>query len=318
VREQALLQNEQRVTSLLSQKDEEITYLQQLVSQLQQQQEHFSEVAVKQGVARREEELRVLVMKREEEVAVAIAEREEEIMEAVRNREAEVDAACLRREELIRTEVDARIQWVLAKESELKVEEMRLEEVKRELEETAKVQQQSAVATKTAKGSFKLSYSGFRLCSWVRHCPVGRKEKRPLEEVKNLFEPMTRMAQVTPVQQHGRRKIEPQATSKSTPSMCHTASVQTPTSRPIPMDYMPSAMKGVVLTSTGEILATPTPAELVNLFKCSPKVGLNFGKIFDFEEGDSGEKAVQEDQHEGDGASPPPSPSSRKERAKEE
>ena len=167
MREQALLQNEQRVTSLLSQKDEEITYLQQLVSQLQQQQEHFSEVAVKQGVARREEELRVLVMKREEEVAVAIAEREEEIMEAVRNREAEVDAACLRREELIRTEVDARIQWVLAKESELKVEEMRLEEVKRELEETAKVQQQSAVATKTAKGSFKLSYSGFRLCSWI-------------------------------------------------------------------------------------------------------------------------------------------------------
>jgi len=82
------------------------------------------------------------------------------------------------------------------------------------------------------------------------------------------------------------------------------------------MDYMPSAMKGVVLTSTGEILATPTPAELVNLFKCSPKVGLNFGKIFDFEEGDSGEKTVQ-DQHEDDGASPPPSPSSRKERAKD-
>jgi len=97
--------------------------------------------------------------------------------------------------------------------------------------------------------------------------------------------------------------------------MCHIASVETPISRSIPMDYMPSAMKGVVLTSTGEILATPTPAELVNLFKCSPKVGLNFGKIFDFE-GDSGEKASQK-QHEDDGASPPPSPSSRKERAKD-
>jgi hypothetical protein len=162
----------------------------------------------------------------------------------------------------------------------------------------------------------KLSYSGFRLCSWVRNCPIGRKEKRPLEEVKNLFEPMTRTAQVTPIQPHGRQKLDPQATSKSTPSMCHAASVETPTSRPIPMNYMPSAMKGVVLTSTGEILATPTPAELVNLFKCSPKVGLNFGKIFDFEEGDSGEKAVQ-DQHEDDSASPPPSPSSRKERAKD-
>ena len=98
--------------------------------------------------------------------------------------------------------------------------------------------------------------------------------------------------------------------------MCHTTSVETPISRPIPMDYMPSAMKGVVLTSTGEILATPTPAELVNLFKCSPKVGLNFGKIFDFEEGDSGENEVQ-DRHEDDGISPPPSPSSRKARVKD-
>ena len=82
------------------------------------------------------------------------------------------------------------------------------------------------------------------------------------------------------------------------------------------MDYMPSAMKGVILTSTGEILATPPPTELVNLFKCSPNVGLNFGKIFDFEEGDSGKKEVQ-DRHEDDGASPPPSPSSREERVKD-
>ena len=41
-------------------------------------------------------------------------------MEAVRNREAEVDAACVQREELIRKEVDERIQWVLAREHELK------------------------------------------------------------------------------------------------------------------------------------------------------------------------------------------------------
>jgi len=94
----------------------------------------------------------VLVMKREEEVAVAIAKREEEIMEAVRNREAEVDAACLQREELIKKEVDERIQWVVAKENELKAEEMKLE-VKRELVEgTKKVQRQSAAATTTAKG----------------------------------------------------------------------------------------------------------------------------------------------------------------------
>ena len=91
--------------------------------------------------------------------------------------------------------------------------------------------------------------------------------------------------------------------------------METPISRPINKAYIPSAMKGVVLTSTGEILATPTPAELVNLFKCSPKVGLNFGKIFDFEEGDSGEKKSQE-RHEISASSPPPSPTSRKEREK--
>jgi len=74
-------------------------------------------------------------------------------------------------------------------------------------------------------------------------------------------------------------------------------------------------MKGVVLTATGEILATPSPAELVNLFNRSLRVGLNIGKIFDFEEGDSGEKGSQE--RRGDpAASPPPSPSSRKEREK--
>jgi len=42
-------------------------------------------------------------------------------MKAVRNREGEVDVARLRRQQLIRKEVDERIQWVLANESELKV-----------------------------------------------------------------------------------------------------------------------------------------------------------------------------------------------------
>jgi hypothetical protein len=94
------------------------------------------------------------VMKMEEEVAVAITKREEEIMGAVRTREAEVDAACVQREELIKKEVDERIQWALARESELKAEEIRLEEVKRASEESAKkVQQQNAATTTTAKGS---------------------------------------------------------------------------------------------------------------------------------------------------------------------
>ena len=73
-------------------------------------------------------------------------------------------------------------------------------------------------------------------------------------------------------------------------------------------------MKGVDLTSTGEILATLYPLELVDLFNRSPKVGLNFSKIFDFKEDASGEES--EERHEDGTASPPPSPSSRKVREK--
>jgi len=60
----------------------------------------------------------------------------------------------------------------------------------------------------------------------------------------------------------------------------------------------PSAMKGVVLTATGEALATPSPAELAGMFDlsrrfedevgASPKVGLNFAQVFDFEDRDEG------------------------------
>ena len=44
-----------------------------------------------------------------------------------------------------------------------------------------------------------------------------------------------------------------------------------------------SAMKGVVLTSTGETLSTPAPnpAQFANLFVTTPKVGLHFEKIFE-------------------------------------
>jgi len=77
-----------------------------------------------------------------EEVTVAIAKREEEIVEPVCNREVEVGAACLQRKQLINEE-DQRIQQVLARERELKAEEIR-PGAKRELEDSAKkVQPQS-------------------------------------------------------------------------------------------------------------------------------------------------------------------------------
>jgi hypothetical protein len=76
------------------------------------------------------------------------------------------------------------------------------------------------------------------------------------------------------------------------------------------LDFAPSAMKGVVLTATGEPLATPAPGELAKLFVDSPKVGLDFSKIFD-----KTSKFVSED-HDGqdtdDDEGPPPSPCIRK------
>ena len=66
-------------------------------------------------------------------------------------------------------------------------------------------------------------------------------------------------------------------------------------------------MKGVIFTATGETVATPSPGELANLFVNSPKVGLNFAKIFDFDE-------HPEDASDGEytDAEGPPSPSVRK------
>lgn len=60
-------------------------------------------------------------------------------MEAVHNCKVKVDAADFQHEGLIK-EVDEQIPWILVRENELKVKEMRLEKVgvKRELEESEK------------------------------------------------------------------------------------------------------------------------------------------------------------------------------------
>src|SRR5258707_5412996 len=70
-------------------------------------------------------------------------------------------------------------------------------------------------------------------------------------------------------------------------------------------------MKGVDLTAMGEALATPSLTKLTKLFDSSPKVGLNFSKIFDFDEE---EKVIDSQCEEDMNHSPPPSPSSRRER----
>ena len=84
-----------------------------------------------------------------------------------------MDAVCVQCKELIKKEVNERIQWVLEKESELKAEEIRLEEVKRELEESAKkVQQQNVATTTTAKDSLR---STFRVFVFIHLLPCRLK-----------------------------------------------------------------------------------------------------------------------------------------------
>ncbi|KAF5384122.1 hypothetical protein D9615_003274 [Tricholomella constricta] len=309
LRETLLHEREQQMVAAVAQKDAEIANLQHMVAALQeqqvqqQQQNHYSqqqmEAAVKEAVGRREEELRILVMKREKEVADAMSRREEEIMEAVRRREAEVCEAWTAREMEIRREieekvkeVDERIDWIEKKEEELKVEDARLDTARVGLEE--------------------------KMAKWEESVVKGRKEKTPLEEVKNILAPLARLADDTPSQQ--RWKLD-NPTPKP-PLRAPFPSLSTPIARTPKFDAMPSAMKGVVLTSTGELLATPAPGGLTNLFSNSPRVGLNFTKIFNFESGDEDEDeedtgtitptAIATEQE----PSPPPSPSSRKEKEK--
>ncbi|KAF8649447.1 hypothetical protein AX16_005794 [Volvariella volvacea WC 439] len=284
-REAALLEKEQQLYNIVSQKDAEIANLQQVVSQLQQQKlitQHDLEVAVKTAIARREEELRVLVMKREEEVAAAMAAREEEILAAVRAREAEVCEAWVKKEEELRAEleesakdVEERLALVEKQEEALRAEEARLESLRSELEEKAQA----------AEETIKF-----------------RRPKTPLEEVKNLLGPLERMTLARDNVPLGRRAIE-NARIKA-PSYTPPSALSTPVARPRKADVgLASAMKGIVLTATGEALATPAPVQLTSIIMDSPKVGLNFGKIFDFDE-------------EADRTMRAPSPSSRKEKEK--
>ena len=313
-REQALLEKEQRLFILINQKDQEIASLKQLIEEYQKNR-LFSvrdvELAVKQAVVRREDELRVLVMSREEEVAASMKQREEEIMEAVQRRDAEICDAWVKREGEIRKEFEEnyksmqeRMEWVTKRESELRDEEVRLEEMRENFEENVRKLEEN---TDTMKGMY--IFCDF---SYLKHCLsyAGRKDKNPLEEVKNLPHSQSRVMEATPIQR--RRKLDTQPTPRPNPTPIRIVALQTPIVRPTLAALLPSAMKGVVLTATGETLVTPAPTELSKLFDSSPKVGLNFAKIFDFDE----EKRRIDNPLEEDDAnhSPPPSPSSRKER----
>ncbi|KAF8625587.1 hypothetical protein AX15_005296 [Amanita polypyramis BW_CC] len=291
-REGVFLEKERNLATLLARKDTEIATLQKHLAQIQQIQRctrHDVEVAIRNAVTKREEELRIAVMQREEEVKAAMTKREEEIAEAVRKREVEVCEAWARREVEIAREVETRItemgqrvDAIKRREEELKTEELRLRSIREELEDGVVKWEDSVKA---------------------------RKEKTPLEEVKNLLTPLARVPQKT--EKERRFSSDATPTLKAPAIRDPSPPIETPESRAMFSDFMPSAMKGVILTSTGEVLETPTPTELANIFKRSPKVGLNFATIFDFSA-----KANKLDISASDGEddSPPPSPSSRKEK----
>ena len=254
----------------VAQKDEELVSLRGIIAEA----ESTLQRHVREAIARRDEELRAMIIKKEAEVAARMARREQEIMEAVRRREEDVTRMWAEWErqtrEAMARAVDERMEWVQQQANELELERERLENVKGELEAKMKALEAPAGERRT-------------------------RSKNPLEEVKNIMAPLSRLAD----------SPEPIKTASRPPAKLPVFQTPLPTKSVNLMDDLapPSAMKGVILTTTGETVATPTPAELAKLFVDTPKVGLNFAKIFDFdgddESGDS-DGDLSEDGYETD------------------
>ncbi|KAJ6581454.1 kinase-like domain-containing protein [Mycena capillaripes] len=305
-RESALNEKESQITEMIQQRDVQIHLLQSQLHECQSQlhqaqlQMHSqpSMDEIHAAVKHREEELRVLVLKREEEVSRSMQRREDEIMEAVRRREAEVLDAWGKREEVLREEFRAvlnaelearermfeeREEEVLQREAAVKEEEERITTAKELLEEKIKSMEKTTGTLFLGEAAMGLMF-----------CKGVKKDRSPLDEVQNI---LSRAAhQETP-----KVATAPRSSTRSA-SPFPAAHLSTPLPRTAnklkELFAQPSAMKGVVLTATGETLATPSPAELAGMFDlsrrfedevgASPKVGLNFAQVFDFEDGDEG------------------------------
>ncbi|RPD59747.1 kinase-like protein [Lentinus tigrinus ALCF2SS1-7] len=269
-RETALVDREAKMVALVAQKDEELTSLRSVIAEA----DSTLQQRVREAIARRDEELRAMVIKKEAEVAARMAHREQEIMEAVSRREEDMTRMWAEWErqtrEAMGRAVDERMEWVQQQANELEQERERLEIVKAELEAKMK-------ALEAPAGERRI------------------RSKNPLEEVKNIMAPLSRLAD----------SPEPIKTASRPPAKLPVFQTPLPTKSVNLLNDMapPSAMKGVILTTTGEPVATPTPAELAKLFVDTPKVGLNFAKIFDFDgEDESGDSdgELSEDGYETD------------------
>jgi NIMA (never in mitosis gene a)-related kinase 2 len=264
-REVAVIESETRYSVALAEKDTEISSLRALLSAA----EAIHQQKVREALMKREEELRTMVLKQEAEVAVRMAKREEEIMEAVRTREEDIAAMWANweketREGMCRA-VEERMNWVKERTEELDKEKQSLESVRKEMERKMEEME--------------------RRIDLASSKPM--KTYHPLEEVKNIIAPLRRMT----AEQELKTPVRPTKSNK--PPV-----FETPISKNEAVE-MPSAMKGVVLTSTGEALATPGPTEVAKLFLQTPKVNLNFSQIFDFDS-ETESDSVGEDGYETD------------------
>ncbi|EKM54914.1 uncharacterized protein PHACADRAFT_147201 [Phanerochaete carnosa HHB-10118-sp] len=208
--------------------------------------EESHQAKIREALLKREEELRAMVLKHEADVAMRMARREEEIMESVRRRE----------EEIAKMWAD----W----------ERETREGMARAVEERmAWVETQTAELEKERDRLLSAHTELERRCEQAeKELAASRREgKTPLESVKNLM----------------RQPLWDEETVQQTPLKSKPPIFETPI-RANTADFSPpSAMKGVVLTATGQHLATPSPAEFAKLFMETPKVSLNFAQIFDFE-----------------------------------
>ncbi|KIJ16610.1 hypothetical protein PAXINDRAFT_131361 [Paxillus involutus ATCC 200175] len=208
----------------------------------------------------------------------ALAEREARFTALV----AEKDAEILRLHSLIstaRSQLDERIREAVGKREE----ELRIAVRKREEEVAAAMSRREEEIMAAVRQREQEIFEAWR----------AREEQIKAEGEAALAEKMQWIA----AKEADEKKICADYSNMETPVSRNIA-------RPV-QDVMVSAMKGVVLTQTGQPLATPTPAELANLFVKSPKVGLNFAKIFEFESEAEGEDS------ESEGEPMPPSPTIR-------
>ncbi|OCH88656.1 kinase-like protein [Obba rivulosa] len=242
-REAAAAEKEKQIATIVGQKNEELASLRAIVATA----EATLHQRVRDAVARRDEELRAMVLKQETEVAARMARREEEIMEAVRAREEEIARMWAEWErktrEAMSRAVEERMEWVQQRAEELERERQTLDGMRVEVERKMAALEAAGTEKKISKAS---------------------------EEVRNILAPLNRLVE-SPEHPRVTRAVKPPV-------------FQTPlSSKSTGPSEAPSAMKGVILTATGEPVATPTPAELAKLFINTPKVGLNFAKIFDFD-----------------------------------